>query len=481
MRHDAKEFGSWIAGKWRTGGERERRNPSNLDEVVYSYGIVGAPGATEAIGAAVEAHAAWSRMSPQRRADILGTAGTELRADAAQIGRLLAREEGKTIGEATAEVVRAGQILQFFAGEALRMAGERRPSTREGVIVDVVREPVGVVVAITPWNFPIAIPAWKIAPALAYGNTVVLKPAELVVGSAAVLAGALEHAGLPPGVLNLLIGSGGELGPVLANDPRVDAITFTGSQIVGTDVLRDGAAHLARVQLEMGGKNPLIIAADADLDTAVDVAIQGAFFSTGQRCTASSRIIVVDAIRDEFIERFVSASVALRVGDALDPATQIGPVVEERQLAIDEEFLAEARTDGAEVHGGERIERSTRGNFLQPAVVLGTAPDDRINREEVFGPVATVLPAADYDEALSLANGTEYGLTSGICTTSLRLAEHFQANSAAGMVTINLPTAGVDPHVPFGGRKRSSFGQREQGADAREFFTITKTAYRAFS
>ncbi len=480
MNDDTDIFGSHIAGEWRLGDARERRNPSDLDECVYRYGTATPDEAREAIAAAKAAFSDWSRTSPQRRADVLDAAGTRLRSTAADVGRLLASEEGKTIGEAIGEVERAGQILQFFAGEALRIGGERRPSTREGVIVDVIREPLGVVAAITPWNFPIAIPAWKVAPALAYGNTVVLKPAELVVGSANVLVKALEEAGLPAGVLNMVVGSGRELGTVLAEDERVDAVTFTGSQAVGGSVLQKASAHFARVQLEMGGKNPLVVAADADLAIAVDVAVQGAFYSTGQRCTASSRIIVVEPVFDEFVERFTAATAALRVGHALDPATQIGPVVDEKQLAVDEAFLAETRELGREVLGGERVERPTRGHFLSPAVVLGSAATDRINCEEVFGPVATVAAAADYEEALHLANDSPFGLTSGICTSSLRLAEHFQAHSQAGMVTINLPTAGVDPHVPFGGRKRSSYGQREQGADAREFFTTTKTAYRAF-
>ena len=468
---------NYINGEWVDASEhRPDVNPSNTSDVVGLFPHSEPAQMRDAIAAARAAAPGWAATSPQRRADILETVAAELLARAEELGRLLAREEGKPLREAIAEATRAGHLFRFFSGEALRMSGERIPSTRPGVTVDIIRQPVGVVGVITPWNFPLAIPAWKIAPALAYGNTVVIKPAELVPACAHALVDCLHRAGLPPGVLNLVMGSGSQLGPVLVESPDVDAITFTGSDVVGRQVAVAAAARFARVQLEMGGKNPLVVLADADLDLAVDCALQGAFFSTGQRCTASSRLIVEERVYERFVQALLARMRALQVGDALDPNTEIGPVVDERQLATDLDYLALARTDG-EVHGGELVERSTPGHYLTPALVTGLDNQHRVNREEIFGPVAAVLPVADYDEALEVANDTEYGLVAGICTTSLRHAEHFRRHAEAGLVMVNLPTAGVDVHVPFGGSKRSSYGPREQGSYAREFFTSVKTSY----
>ena len=375
-------------------------------------------------------------------------------------------------------MVRAGQIFRFFSGEALRMTGERQDSVREGVTVTIHREPVGVIGVITPWNFPIAIPAWKIAPALAYGNTVVFKPAELVPASASALARIIERAGFPRGVFNMVIGSGGVVGEALLSHSDIDAITFTGSDSVGQKIAVRSAERFMKVQLEMGGKNPLVVAADADLAVAVEVAVSGAYFATGQRCTASSRLIVDDGIHDAFVERMLARMRTLRVGDALAQDTDIGPVVDSSQLAVDLGYIEIARKlSHTQVHGGELLQRDTEGYYLAPALVTGTENQDQVNTEEIFGPVASVIRARDHDHAVALANDSPFGLTSGICTSSLRLAEDFQRRSEAGMVMVNLPTAGVDPHVPFGGRKRSSYGPKEQGSYAREFFTQTKTAY----
>lgn len=470
----------------RIGGRRattddigENINPSDTDDVIATYSRATPEMAEEAVAAAREAFPAWAATSPQKRADILLRIAAEIRERSQELGTLLSREEGKILSEGVGEVLRAAQVFEFFSGEALRMTGERFPSTRDNVTVDVIREPVGVVGVITPWNFPIAIPAWKIAPALAFGNTVVFKPAELVPGSASELVDIALRAGVPDGVLNLVLGSGSVLGPALYDSDDVDAITFTGSLETGREVLSGAARHMTKVQLEMGGKNPLVVAADADLDLAVEVALQGAFGSTGQRCTASSRLIVERAVHDQFVERLADGMADLEVGHALETGSEMGPVVDRRQLDIDLRYLEIAREDGAEaILGGELVERDTPGFYLSPALILGTDNRQRINQEEVFGPVATVIPVDDYDEALDVANDTQFGLSSGICTTSLRLAEHFQANSQAGIVTVNLPTAGVDPHAPFGGRKASSYGPREQGTQARDFFTQTKTGYR---
>jgi alpha-ketoglutaric semialdehyde dehydrogenase len=357
------------------------------------------------------------------------------------------------------------------------MTGERQASTREGVTVNLHREPVGVIGIITPWNFPIAIPAWKSAPALAFGNTVVMKPADLVPATALALTRIIDEAGFPPGVFNLVTGRGSSVGEAIVQHEGVDAVTFTGSEAVGQHIAAAGAARMIPVQLEMGGKNPLLVVADADLEMAVEVAVNGAFYQTGQRCTASSRILVEDSVHDRFVALMTARMAELRVGHALDPDTTIGPVVDEGQLATDERYLDLARAAGGTVHGGNRVEARTAGNFLAPALITGLGNDAVVNREEIFGPVSGVIAVDDYEHGLALANDTPYGLVAGICTTSLKYSEHFQANADAGMVMVNLPTAGVDPHVAFGGRKRSSYGPREQGAAARDFFTHTKTAY----
>jgi len=352
------------------------------------------------------------------------------------------------------------------------------PSVRPGVTVEITREPIGVVSIITPWNFPIAIPAWKIAPALAYGNCVVFKPAELVPGCAWAIADIASRSGLPAGVFNLMMGRGSQIGDVLLNDPRVAGVSFTGSVQTGEKVAQACTARFAKFQLEMGGKNPLIVLDDADLAVAVNCSVQGAFYSTGQRCTASSRLIVTEGIHDRFVEALVAKTKSLVVDDARKKGTDIGPVVDERQLAQDLEYLAIAKGEGATVAcGGERVERGTPGFYLTPAVLTHATNQMRSSREEIFGPVASVIKARGYDEALAIANDTPMGLSSGICTTSLKHAQHFKRNAQAGMLMVNLPTAGVDYHVPFGGRKASSYGPREQGRYAAEFYTTVKTAY----
>lgn len=468
-----------IDGAWTTTSHAvENRNPSDTRDVIDLYAQAGLAETQAAVTAAAAAFAAWSRTGPQQRHDVLEAAGDEILARRDEIGRLLAREEGKTLREGIAETVRAGRIFQFFAGEALRQSGEILASVREGVGVEVTREPLGVVGVITPWNYPIAIPAWKIAPALCYGNTVVSKPAELVPGCAWVLADILHRAGLPAGALNLVMGKGSVVGQAMLEDARVAAISFTGSVATGARVAAASLPHMRRLQLEMGGKNPLVVLDDADLDVAVDCAVDGAYLSTGQRCTASSRLIVTQGVHDRFVEALVTRLRALRVGHALEARTEIGPVVDAGQLAQDLDYLDIARSQGGNLRcGGERLSRETEGYFLSPALVTDTTPEMRINREEVFGPVASVIRVRDYDEALNVANDTEFGLSAGICTTSLRHATDFKQNAAAGMVMVNLPTAGVDYHVPFGGRKASSFGPRKQGRYAAEFLTIVKTAY----
>ncbi len=471
-----------INGEWVEGARVSRNiNPSDTRDLVGEYAQADAAQARQAIAAARAAFAGWSVTTPQQRFDLLDAAGSEILARKAELGDLLAREEGKTLPEAIGEVARAGNIFKFFAGEALRVGGEVIGSVRPGVGVEVTREPLGVVGLITPWNFPIAIPAWKLAPALAFGNCVVMKPADLVPGSAWALADILHRAGLPKGVFNLVMGRGSEVGAVLLEDKGVDAISFTGSVATGQRVAAACAARMAKFQLEMGGKNPFVVLDDADLAVAVNCAVQSGFFSTGQRCTASSRVIVTEGIHDRFVAAVAEKMKALKVDDARKAGTDIGPVVDAAQLAQDLDYIAIGRQEGATLAaGGEAIERNADGApgfYLRPALFTETTPQMRINREEVFGPVISVIRAKNYDEALALANDTPFGLSSGIATTSLKHASHFKRHAQAGMVMVNLPTAGVDYHVPFGGRKGSSYGPREQGRYAAEFYTTVKTAY----
>ena len=477
-------FKNLIGGEWLAGPRVSRNiNPSDTRDVVGEFAQADPDQARQAIAAAAQAQPAWGLSTPQLRFDILDAAGAEILARKAELGDLLAREEGKTLPEAIGEVARAGNIFKFFAGEALRVGGDVVASVRPGVGVEVTREPVGVVGLITPWNFPIAIPAWKIAPALAFGNAVVLKPADLVPGSAWALADILHRAGLPAGVFNLVMGRGSEVGQVLLDDQRVHAISFTGSVATGQRIAQACVARMAKFQLEMGGKNPMVVLDDADLDVAVNAALNSGFFSTGQRCTASSRLIVTDGIHDRFIAAMADKMKTLRVDDARKKGTDIGPVVDDKQLAQNLQYVDIATAEGAQlVAGGEAIAHNgdgAPGYYMRPALFTETTAAMRINREEVFGPVVSVIRARNYDEALALANDTEFGLSAGIATSSLKHATHFKRHVQAGMVMVNLPTAGVDYHVPFGGRKGSSYGPREQGRYAAEFYTTVKTAYTA--
>ncbi|MEP5762312.1 MAG: aldehyde dehydrogenase family protein [Litoreibacter sp.] len=468
-----------IDGEWvNTSHGVENINPSDVTDVVGVFAQAGRAETEAAIAAAHRAAPEWAVSGPQLRHDILHTVGCEILVRKEELGTLLAREEGKVLRDAIGEVARAGQIFLFFAGEALRLRGELFPSVRSGVGVEITNEPVGVIGVITPWNFPIAIPAWKIAPALCYGNTVVFKPAELVPGCAWALGDILHRAGVPKGVFNLVMGPGAVVGQSILDARHVDAITFTGSQATGARVAEASLPHMRKIQLEMGGKNPLVVLEDADLELAVRCAVDGAFFSTGQRCTASSRLIVSAAIHDRFVSAVAERVSDLKVGHALEEKTDIGPVIDATQLAKNLEHIDDARAQGGVLRaGGDVLTGSTEGFFLQPALFTETSPGMRINTEEVFGPIASVIRVEGYDEALEVANDTPFGLSAGICTSSLKYASDFKRKAQAGMVMVNVPTAGVDYHVPFGGRKSSSFGPREQGSHAVDFFTTSKTAY----
>ena len=477
------QFNNLINGQWVTSASYTPNiNPSFLDDVIGEYAQGDANDVNTAVAAATAAFPAWSVSGIQARHDALDKIGNEILARKDELGDLLAREEGKTRPEAIGEVARAGQIFKFFAGECLRLAGESLPSVRPGIGVEITREPIGVVGLITPWNFPIAIPAWKIAPALAFGNCVVIKPADLVPGSAWALADIIHRSGIPAGVFNLVMGRGSVIGNALVQHADVAAISFTGSVGVGRGI---GAACVEsgkKVQLEMGGKNPQVVLDDADLKQAVELSAQSCYYSTGQRCTASSRLIVTDKIYPQFVEALQARLAGIKVGDARAAGTDIGPVVSQAQLEQDLSYVEIAKAEGAVlVSGGGRVAchsgSGKEGFFMQPALLIDSTPAMRINREEVFGPVASVIRVKDYDEALFVANDTPFGLSAGIATTSLKYATHFKRHSQAGMVMVNLPTAGVDYHVPFGGRKGSSSGPREQGRYAQEFYTTVKTAY----
>ena len=470
---------NYIGGAWVEGtGVTVNINPSDISDVVGEYTQASVAQTDEAIAAAKAALPAWSMATPQQRADALEMIGIELLARKDEIGRMLAREEGKPWSNGIMETARAAQIFKFFAQEALRIEGVSVASTRPGVDVLITREPVGVVGLICPWNFPIAIPAWKIAPALAYGNCVVFKPADLVPGTAWMLAEIISRSGLPKGVFNLVMGRGSVVGQTMLNSRDVNAVSFTGSVETGAKVAMAMASRGGKFQLEMGGKNPLVVMDDANLDAAVAASVDGSYFQSGQRCTASSRLIVHAKIHDAYVEKMIAGLKALKVDHALKEGTQIGPVVDESQLAQDEKYIQIGRDEGAELAwGGERLNRDTKGFYLSPALFTNTTNKMRINQEEIFGPVASVIKVETYEEALAVANDTPFGLSSGIFTGSLKFASDFRRKSAAGMVMVNLPTAGVDYHVPFGGRKGSSMGSREQGRFAAEFYTGVKTAY----
>jgi len=474
-----KQHENYIDGRWvDSGASSSNVNPSDLDDCIGDYAVADASQADAAIEAAARALPAWATVSPQRRFEWLDRIGSLLIERKQQLGTLLAREQGKTIANATFEVERAGYTFKFFAGECVRLNGERIASLRPGVEVEVTREPVGVVGVITPWNFPLGIPVWKIAPALAYGNCVVFKPPELVPACGWELARIVDEVGLPPGVFNLVLGKGRVVGEAFIRSSRLNAISFTGSVATGRQIGIAAMQSGKKVQLEMGGKNPMVVLDDADVDLAADAALDAAFYFTGQRCTAASRLVVTEGIHDRFVAALRERMRGLSVGHALDPATSIGPVVSQEQLLQNEAYLEIGRSEGATLlEGGSRLERNTRGYFMAPALFVNSSNDMRINREEIFGPIASVIRVRDYEEALHVANDTPFGLASAICTRSQKYASHFRRHSQAGLVMVNLPTAGFEYHVPFGGTKASSHGPREQGRYASEFFTTVKTSY----
>ncbi len=468
-----------IAGEWLAGeNELENRNPSDLSDLIGMFAQAGPDQLDTTLDRARLAQTEWSAYGLERKQAVLMSIGNELMARAEELGTLLSREEGKPFAEGKGEVYRAGQFFTYYAAECLRQIGENADSVRDGIEVDVRREPVGVVAVISPWNFPTATASWKIAPALCYGNAVIWKPANMTPASAVALTEIIEKQDIPKGLFSLVMGAGRSIGQRLVESPKVNAITFTGSVPVGKGIASAAIQNLTKVQMEMGSKNALAVLDDADLDLAATLALGGAFGGTGQKCTASSRLIVHESVHDAFVDKLVAGAEAMKVGHALEKGTQMGPVVSAEQLQENLSYVELGKSEGAELAcGGKRLERPHEGFYMSPGVFLNTTNGMRINREEMFAPLTCVIKVGSYDEALATVNDTNFGLTSGIVTKSLARANHFRRNARTGVVTINLPTAGTDYHVPFGGRGDSSYGPREQGKAAAEFYTTVKTAY----
>ncbi|HZT33338.1 MAG TPA: aldehyde dehydrogenase family protein [Bryobacteraceae bacterium] len=474
-------FGNYINGEWvERGSTFENRNPANTGEVVGVF-VKGTPQDVEdAAGAAAAALPAWSALSGPARGAILFKAADILDQRFEQVSAEMTREEGKTLPEAKGEVRRSINIFRYFAGEGSRMPGMIVPSERDRVHMFALRKPVGVVGLVTPWNFPSAIPAWKLAPALICGNTVVLKPASAAPLSAWRIVEALHEAGLPKGVVNFVAGSGGELGQALIQAKPLKAVSFTGSCQIGNWLHAEASKRRLRIQLEMGGKNPTIVLADADFNLAVENVANAAFFSTGQKCTATSRAIVEDAIYDRFVAALVERTRKLKVGDGMQPGVHIGPCVDEAQMNTVLRYIDIGRKEaGAPLIGGQRLtgDGYDQGYFVAPTIFSEVTEQMTIAQEEIFGPVLAVMRAKDFEDAMRIANNIPFGLSSSIQTTNLSRVFEYVYRSEAGLLTINLPSAGVEYQLPFGGTKDSSFGPKEQGPAAMEFYSDYKTVY----
>jgi aldehyde dehydrogenase (NAD+) len=472
-------YKNYIAGEWLDGDSTiENRNPSDVTDLIGQYAQATPDQLEATLDQAKQAQREWAAYGLERKQAVLNAIGTEMMARAEELGCLLSREEGKPLAEGKGEVYRAGQFFTYYAAECLRQIGENADSVRDGIEIDVRREPVGTVAIVSPWNFPTATASWKIAPALCYGNAVVWKPANVTPASAVALTEIIVKQDVPKGLFSLVVGAGATIGQRLVESPKVDAISFTGSVPVGKGIATAAIQNLTKVQMEMGSKNALAVMDDADLDLAVSLALGGAFGGTGQKCTASSRLVVQASVHDAFVEKLIAGAQAMRVGHALEDGTQMGPVVSQQQLDENLAYVTLGKSEGAELAcGGARLEMPHDGFYMSPGVFLNSTNDMRINREEMFAPLTSVIKVDSYDEALAVVNDTNFGLTSGIVTQSLARATHFRRNARTGVVTVNLPTAGTDYHVPFGGRGDSSYGPREQGKAAAEFYTTVKTAY----
>ncbi|NOH71307.1 aldehyde dehydrogenase family protein [Vibrio pectenicida] len=470
----------YIQGEWQAGESTVSNiNPSDISENLGEFSQASEWQVQQAIQAAKQAQPTWEKTPIEHKQSILQAIGDELITRCDELGEILSREEGKPFVEGRGEIYRAGQFFQYFAAEVLRQIGDSALSVRPGVSVEVTREPLGVVAIISPWNFPTATAAWKIAPALAFGNSVVWKPANLTPASAVALTEIIHRQGMPAGTFNLVLGTGSEVGNALIHSSDVNGVSFTGSVDTGRKVAAATAPNFVRCQLEMGSKNALVIADDADIQIAVEATIAGSFSGAGQKCTASSRIVVMNDIHDTFVEALIKRMSEIKVGHALEEGIFMGPVVDGEQLAANLSWVEKARQSGAELaFGGERLALKHQGYYMSPTLFINTENAWEVNQEEVFAPMASVIRVKDLEEAIQVTNDTRFGLTGGIITQSLRTSAIFKQQAQTGCVMVNLPTAGTDYHVPFGGRKESSFGPREQGQYAKEFYTVVKTAYQ---
>ena len=481
---DAPRFPNYINGEWVESDRiLENRNPADTDDLVGVFFRASTADATHAAEAARDAFPAWAAMNPPARAAVLFKVAEILEKNLDQLGREMTREEGKTLPEAKGETMRSINIFRYFAGEGSRQPGHMVPSERPRVFMWAERKPVGVVSQINPWNFPSAIPAWKLAPALIAGNTVLLKPASASPLCSWRLVEACHEAGVPPGVVNFLCGAGGEVGDVMVDHPAVNAVSFTGSCEVGEALHARASKRRIRIQLEMGGKNPTVVLADADLGKAVGNTINAAMFSTGQKCTATSRVIVEEGIYDEFVAATIEAAKNLKVGNGLEDGVQIGPAIDKGQLEVDDKYCRIAEEEGCKIECGGHILTGgdyDKGYFFAPTVITGVTNAMRIAREEVFGPVLAVIKAKDFEHAMELANDTEFGLSASVQTQDVSRVFEFVKGIQAGLVPVNLPSAGVEYQLPFGGTKGSSFGPKEQGPAALDFYTDYKTVYLGY-
>jgi acyl-CoA reductase-like NAD-dependent aldehyde dehydrogenase len=474
-------YPNYINGEWRTPAATfENRNPANTDEVVGLFAKGTVQDVKDAAAAASAAFPAWSGMNAPGRGALLYKVADILERKFDQLGEEMTREEGKTLPEAKGEVRRAINIFRYFGGEGSRQPGFVVPSERDRVHMFAIRKAVGVVGLVTPWNFPIAIPAWKLAPALICGNTVILKPASASPLCAWRIVEACHEAGIPKGVVNFVAGSGGTLGEALVNAEGLKAISFTGSCDVGNWLHAEASKRRLRIQLEMGGKNPTIVLADADFNAAVENVANAAFFSTGQKCTATSRAIVEDAIYDKFVAALVERTKKLKVGNGMEPGIDIGPAIDQGQLETNLRYIEIGRKEcGEPLAGGNRLTGGAydKGYFVEPTIFANVTEDMTIAKEEIFGPVLAVMRAKNFDDAMRIANNIPFGLSASIQTTNVSRVFEYIYRMEAGLLTVNLPSAGVEYQLPFGGTKDSSFGPKEQGPVAMEFYSDYKTIY----
>jgi alpha-ketoglutaric semialdehyde dehydrogenase len=476
-------YRSFIGGKWidsASGKTIPNINPADRTDIIGEAQLCTRDEARSAVEAAYNAFKSWKRTPAPARGRILTVMSRLMEQHKEELAQLLTREEGKTISEARGEVQRATNVVEFCAGETRRMTGETIPSELPANFAYTIKEPHGVVALITPWNFPVAIPIWKIAPALAAGNTVVFKPASNTPSTAVRIVELFKEAGVPEGVLNLVIGSGGEAGDEIVNHPAVRAISFTGSSEIGFKMYEQIARRGIPFQAEMGGKNPVVVLADCDIDLAVEHTAQGAFGSTGQRCTATSRAVVVSSIADKFVEKIVARANSFKLGNGADASNDIGPSVDESQFNTVLKYIDIGREDGATLLcGGQKASGDglDKGYFVEPTVFDHVTPDMRIAREEIFGPVLSVMRVKDFDEAMTVANDSEYGLSSSIFSNDYNDITRFVEEIESGMTHINSPTTGGEAHIPFGGIKATGIGAREQGSTALDFYTELKVVY----